>query len=509
MGRIDKAFKNIFFGSLGNFSTIIIRFISRSVFIHILGTTLLGVNGLYTNILTVLSFAELGIGTAMNYSLYEPIAKNDIEKLKALMSLYRKAYFRIACIVSIVGLSIIPFLKYIITDPGSISSNELILYYLIFLFNTVSTYFVSYKYSLANANQEGYIQTNIHTLTVIITTIVQIISLYIFRSFLIFLLIQALIGLIEKIFISSYFNKKYRFLKEKDIVEVSNKDKEILKFNVKALIFHKIGEVGVHQTDNIIISSFINVTTVGLVSNYTLIITSIKTFIGIFFNSIIGGLGNLIATEDIERQLSIFKVYRFLGFWLYGFSSVAFYTLLPPFINIWVGEELVLSNLITSLIIIDFYLTGERGVSNNFKTAAGFFNDDKYVPFIQAIVNLLISIFLVRQLGLVGVYFGTIIASLIPMAIKPYVIYRIIFNENILEYFKDSVKYISATLLAILVIDFLKNLIYSNSFWFNFSFQIILVLILTNFLFYILFRKTEELKYIKEIVLIKISKLKK
>jgi len=148
MGRIENAERNIFFGIIGNIVSFILGFISRTVFIHNLSVTYLGVNGLYTNILSVLSLAELGIGTAMNYSLYKPVAENNYETIKTLMQLYKKIYRIIAIIITVAGLILLPFLKFIIKDPGNISQNELFLYYLIFLFNTVSTYFVSYKYSL-------------------------------------------------------------------------------------------------------------------------------------------------------------------------------------------------------------------------------------------------------------------------------------------------------------------------------------------------------------------------
>ena len=154
MGRIENAVRNILFGTLGNFASIILGFVSRTFLINILGVNYLGINGLYTNVLSVLSLAELGIGTAISYSLYKPVADKDIEKIKILMQLYKQVYRIIAIIILVLGLLIIPFLKYIIKNPGDITHNQLYIFYLIFLFNTVSTYFVSYKYSLSNAEQK-------------------------------------------------------------------------------------------------------------------------------------------------------------------------------------------------------------------------------------------------------------------------------------------------------------------------------------------------------------------
>ena len=177
MGRVRQAEKNIFFGYLGNIMIMIMGFLQRTVFIMVLDKTLLGVNSLYTDILSVLSLAELGIGSALNYSLYKPVAENNLEKIKSYMRLYKRAYLVIAGVITIVGIALIPFLPYLIKDSKGINGRDLILYYLIFLFNTVSTYFVSYKYSLANAQQRNYIQTNIATITKMITVFAQIIKI--------------------------------------------------------------------------------------------------------------------------------------------------------------------------------------------------------------------------------------------------------------------------------------------------------------------------------------------
>ena len=182
-GRKKRAAVNIAFGYAGQLVTAVMSFILRSVFILKLSETLLGVNAVYTNVLTLLSMAELGIGTALGYSLYSPVAEKDTDTVKSYMLFYRRAYRYIALMVAVIGLVLIPFLPVICKNSVGLSRNELTLYYLIFLFNTVSTYFVSYKYSLVNAEQKNYIQTNINTITKVITVFFQILVL-LFRSIL-------------------------------------------------------------------------------------------------------------------------------------------------------------------------------------------------------------------------------------------------------------------------------------------------------------------------------------
>lgn len=500
MSRIKNASKNIQYGYLGNLASLLLKFISRTVFIYTIGATYLGINGLYINILSVLSFAELGIGTAMNYSLYKPVADNDREKIKALMNLYKYSYRWIALIVAMIGLALIPFLDLIIKEPGNITSNEIIIYYLIFLFNTVSTYFVVYKYSLVNAEQKNYIQTNIQTITIALTTVFQIIVLIFMRSFLFYLISAAIIELIQKIFANRYLNQRYPYLLDKNTRKLSKEEKEPIKKNIKALVFHKIGDISVHQTDNILISSFINITTVGLVSNYTLIISSVTSFINIIFNSLISGFGNLIATENIDKQFELFKVYRFVGFWCYGFASIAFIILINPFIELWIGSEMLVAGIVIYLIVIDYYLKGHRIVVNNFKVAAGIFDEDKYIGFIQAIVNLVISIVMVRRIGLPGIFVGTVVQGLVSNMTKPFIVYNKVFKKSGMEYYKDSLVYLIVLIIPLLGLELIKNSILQNLTIFNFIVMTALVAIIPNLIFILFLRKRKEFKYLLELL---------
>lgn len=500
MGRIDNAIKSIFFGYIGNIIAVLLGFVSRTLFIYTLGATYLGINGLYTNVLSVLSLADLGIGTAMNYSLYEPVARQNYEKIKSLMLLYKRAYRLIAFVVAMLGLLLVPFLKYIIKEPGTIGINDLTIYYLIFLFNTVSTYLVSYKYSLVSAEQKGYIQTNIQTITTIITIIAQLIILLIYKNFLLYLLTAALIGLIQKIYLNIYLNRLYPYLLDKNTEKLSKEETTPIKKNIIALIYHKIGEISVHQTDNIIISSFINVTTVGLISNYNLIIMSISGFINIIFNSVVAGFGNLIVTESKDKQYDVFKVYRFLGFWIYGFASIAFIVLLTPFIELWIGEDMIIDNVAIILIIIDYYFKGHRIVINNFKTAAGIFEADKYISIIQALVNLVVSIVLVQFMGLVGVYIGTICSGLVATFTRPYIVYKKVFNISVREYYKDSIIYLFAICIAIIVLELIKQMICVSTLFVKFNMMFFISILIPNIIFCVFFRNRKEYKYLLNII---------
>lgn len=497
MSRSQNSAKNIFFGYIGNIVITILGFVLRTVFIYKLGKTLLGVNGLYTNILSVLSLADLGLGTAMNFSLYDPVAKKDYKRITIYMTLFKKAYRYIAVVVAVLGLLLVPFLQYIIKDSGDIGIGELRLYYVIFLVNIVSTYFVAYKYSLVNAEQKGYIQTNILTITKFITVSLQIIVLISGFGFTVYLLAQMFVELAQKVFVSIYLDKKYPYLLEKPEGELPEKDKKEIVKNVKALLLHKIGDIARFQTDNIIISAFISISLVGMVDNYVLVTTSISGFVNILFNSVLASLGNLIATESKEKQYQVFKAYRFMGAWIYGFSAVGYFVLLTPLISLLWGSDFALGIGAVGFFLLDYYFKGFRIVLTNFKTAAGIFDEDKYIALVQGAVNLVISIALVQKLGLVGVYIGTVISGLIANIVKPSIIYKKCFDKNVGDYYRDSFIYILLSGVSMAIILGVNTLIATNT-WLGFFIMVIIITLVFNILFVLMFHRTEEFRYLFE-----------
>lgn len=500
MSRVRYAAKNIAFGYIGNITSTILGFVLRTVFIRKLDETLLGVNGLYTGILTMLSLAELGIGTALNYSLYAPVARGDIEKIKSYMLFYKKAYRAIAAVVAAIGIILVPFLNYVIKNPGDYSIQELTIYYLIFLFNTVSTYFVAYKYSLVNAEQKNYIQTNVLTLTKLITTISQIVVLLATANFLFYLLTAAVVELGQKIYVNHYLNRRYPYLKEKKVKPLEKEETQVIKDKTKALVYHKVGDVARLQTDSIIISSFIRVSLVGVVDNYTMVINSISGFVNIIFNSVISSFGNLIATESGEKQYEMFNIYRFVANWVYGLSAIGFYVLLTPLIYLWLGEAWLLGNGVVALILIDYYFKGDRIVLSNFKTAAGVFEEDKYLALIQGAVNLVISIVLVQSMGLAGIYVGTIVSGLIANVTKPFIIYRVCFNKGAGEYFGDTAKKLLVLFMTLGIILFAGKFLLQQITLLSFGFTAAVIVLIYNSLFLLCFGRTKEFKYLVRLV---------
>ena len=498
MGRVKSATRNIAFGYVGQIATALMSFILRTVFIMHLNEDLLGINSTYGNILSLLNMAELGIGTALNFSLYGPVARGEKEKIKSYMQLYRKAYFIIACVVAAIGLLLTPFLQYFkLRSPENTTVRELTIYYLIFLFNTVSSYFVAYKYSLINAEQKNYIQINIITITKVIVVFLQIIVVIVTKNFLLYLLTDAVVQLIQKVFVSKFLDKMYPFLKEKNVEKLSKEESDEVWKKTKALVFHKVGDVARLQTDALIISTFVEVAMAGVVDNYNMVISTVSNFVNIIFNSVISSFGNLIATESREKQFSMFKVYRFFASWIYGFSCVGFMVLLTPLIRIWLGDHWILTSAAVYCILIDYYFKGDRIVLSNYKTAAGVFEPDKYLALIQGAVNLVISIVLVQTpLGITGIYIGTIVSGLIANFTKPVIIYRECFDMKAGSYFVDTMKYLASLVFVLVVSQLISIKVLANLNIFTFILMAIIITVLFNGVYFALYGRSEEFKYL-------------
>lgn len=497
--RIKNSLKNFMAGLGSTLISSILAFVSRTIFINILGEAYLGINGLLTNVLSMLSLAELGIGTAINFSLYKPIAENDEKKISILMNFYKITYRYIGIIVFIVGLIIMLFLDVMINDIGDVQNIKLI--YFIYLVNTSYSYLMTYKVTLLNAYQKGYLINSVNIAFNIITVISQILILILTKNYIAYLLTNMILLFIQRVYINFKITNMYPFLKQKVTEKLSKEELSTIIKNVKAMMFHKIGDYCINGTDNIIMSTFISISIVGIYSNYQMIITLVNGVIVMFFNSMTASMGNLIATSLNKRKVEIFNIINFIGFWLFGFSTVCFYNLLNPFIELWLGSKFLISDNILMIILLNYYLTGMRVPVYVVKSASGLYDEDKFTPIIQSIVNLTVSIILVQRWGLAGVFMGTLISSIIlPCWQRPYIVCKYALNISSKEYFIKYFKYLFTIIVTAIGISYIcENLLLETTI-FNFSVRMMICFILPNIIFVLLFRNTKEFKEIIDIV---------
>ena len=515
-GRVEKMKKNIAWGTFSRIVVMIYSFVSRTYFIKYLGLANNGINNVFSEILTMLSFAELGIGTAMNFSLYKLVADNDIPKIKSYMAFYKKAYRVIAAVVGCVGLAVMPIIPHMLSaDDIQGAGGNIYLIYLLYLFNTVCSYFVSYKYSLSNAEQKSYIFTNINLIFNLVCQTGQLVMLVMTKNFLCYCCVGAVVQLLQNLITNWYMNKLYPYLKDKDAEKLSKEELAPIIKNVKALVISRIGSICVNATDNIIITWVISASMSGLMSNYNTLLKNVNGFMTIIMNSQTASFGNLIASEGKERQYTAFKNFRFLTFWIYGFAAVALFTLMTPFIVIWLGNPYTTIAITIFLVLFNYYLSGHRSAVYNVKVAGGVFEQDKWLAFVTAGVNLSVSIIGAHLIGLPGIYVGTVVTGLIETAVRPRIVYKYIFEKDTKEYYITGVKYLLVVLfagaicfglqMALLPANVLALatgttiLARAKVLGIRFLLLTILTLLIPNGLFYIIYRKTTEFQYIKNI----------
>lgn len=474
--------------------TVVLNFAVKTVFIKMLNDEYLGVNGLFTNIITMLSLADLGIGIAIPYSLYKPLANKDEHKINVLMNFYKKVYTIIGIAVLLIGLSLTPFLGLIIKDiPKNVPHLSLI--YILFVIHSASSYFFVYKKFLIDSDQKGYITSRIIFTFSTLLSIIQIILLVTTKNYILFLLSSIILVIIQNIYISSKANKLYPFIKNKTDEKLEKEDMEGIKKNVSSLFIYKVGTVIMNGTDNIIISKFIGLIIVGFYSNYVLIINSITTVLNQIFNAITSSIGNLVVTTNKKRSKEVYDNLNFANFWLYALFGVCIIVLINPFINIWIGKKYVMGFSIVFLLVLNFYVLGMQSVTNSFRNAYGLFWIAKYRPIIMVIINIVISVVLVQFIGIEGVLIGTLISRLLTTAwLDPYIVHKYGFEISPKSYYVDYLKYLVIFTAISIILNYFVSMITINNI-FILILIAILVVISVNVILVLLFFKTSEFNY--------------
>ncbi|EUJ23695.1 polysaccharide biosynthesis protein [Listeria grandensis FSL F6-0971] len=450
MAKTKTAFvaKNLLIGSGTQVIFLILSFINRTVFIYFLGKEYLGLDALFTNILMVLSFAELGIGNAIIFSLYKSMVDKNKARIKAIMALYAKAYRIIGLTVFIVGLLLMPFLNLFIKNPPNIPENIYMIYFL-FLLNTAISYMFSYKKAIFSADQKEYVINVSQQIFFLVQSVVQLTYLYITRDYIGFIVIQVVCTLGLNIFLAVYANKKYSFLKGKTTEKLDKAEVKTIFQNVKALAMYKFGSIIMNGTDSIIIAAFLGLSVVGIYSNYLLIIAAVVTVLSRALNSITGSIGHLNNTDDDAKKEQVFKQLFFIVAWIYFLLSIILFNVINPFITLWIGESFVLGTGTVLAIVASFYINGMQFPGYTYRTTMGLFRQGRYVPIAMAVLNIILSIIFATHFGLVGVIVATIISRLVTTTlIDPYLVYRFGFKKKVGSYFKMYLGYAIITSIA-------------------------------------------------------------
>lgn len=429
--RTKNTVRNAIYGAINQTILFLLSFISRTLFIRLLGVEYLGINALFADVLTMLSMADLGFTTAMMYSFYKPLAERDNDKLASLIKLYRKVYNAIAACVAVIGLALLPFLHLIVNLDKPIPYIRF--YYLFFLANTVISYLFTYKTAIINADQKNYLILRYKTFTNIGRVVLQIIFLLLTRNYFIFIGIQVLTTLVNNLLASRQAGKLYPFINE-PANELDNEEKRNIYDNVKSIFLYKISTVLLKGTDNTLISIIVGTVLVGYYSNYNLVLNTLNTFIYILYNAASASIGNAVVTEKPRKRFEIFKSMQAISLIICSFTSVCLFVLFSDLIKIWLGSEYVLDYFILGSIVLNFYLVEAMHPIVSFRESTGMYMRTKYIMLICAIENLVLSVLLGYVMGMAGILYASAISRLTTYFwFEP----RILFGE----YFKESTRH--------------------------------------------------------------------
>lgn len=406
----------------------LMQFVVRTVFIKTLGENYLGLSGLFSNILNLLSLAELGVGNAIIYRLYEPVARDDRRRITILIHFYRKVYLLIGLVIAVIGAALIPALPLLIKNYERLQELHInaVLVYGIFLFQSVSTYwFLAYKQIIIGVKQKQYYATVIGYGFTIGSSILQILLLLLYPNFILYVFIAVFSGILQNLIIARFADKKYPYIND-DVPEKLGSDEVRSVFkDCGALMIYKINNVVVKSTDNIVISSFLGLGQVALYSNYYIFYTTITSLYKKVVVAVGHSLGDLHATHDLDHEYEVFRIMMFVSAILGGTSFVGISTVADEFVLKWLGEKWVLAQPVSILIGLELYTAVFKVFLSKYRTTMGLFQQAKFRPVAGMLINLVISVLLVKPLGVTGVLIGTVAADWLTfMWYDPLIIHR-------------------------------------------------------------------------------------
>lgn len=446
--RSKNAMLNIMFGYIAQIGILILSVIGRKIFLNFLSVEYLGINGLFSNILMVLSLAELGLDTAVLYSLYKPVADNAISLVNSLLAYFKKVYTILAIGVLIVGLAIIPFLKYIV--KSSINNTELIVYYLLFLVNTVASYFVAHKIAFLSACQEQRVQKIVTLLSNLILQVLHILVLLILKNYYAYVCATVVTTIISNVILSAVCNKIHPELKNKEEPVIF--DKKPIRSRVYSTFIYKICGVAINNTDNILISMLVSTAAVGLYSNYYMVISALQGFIAIISTSLISGIGNLGANGNEKRQYEVFNLALFFYNFIATLGLVGFSLLFNDVIKLWLGSSYLFDNKTVFIIAFNFYITNAVTPIWVYREANGLFEQVRYLMLIRASINIVLSIFLGKICGVFGILLATALSQIATSFwYEPSILFKNVFQVSVLHYWKRQIKCFATTLCCLCV----------------------------------------------------------
>ncbi|WP_394523268.1 lipopolysaccharide biosynthesis protein [Lacrimispora sp. JR3] len=489
--RTKNAVRNIVFGIILKAYQIVVPFLMRTAMIYLMGVQYLGLNSFFTSILQVLNLAELGVGSAMIYSMYKPIAEDDNITICKLMKLYRTYYRVIGLAIAVIGCVLTPFIPKLISGDFPNNLNIYVLYLLNLGATVLSYWLYAYKNSILQAHQRTDIVSKVTLVTSSIQYALQLLVLWLFRDYYLYVVVMLATQAITNIVTAVVADKLYPQFSPKGGLP----QQEVSKINgkIRDLFTSKIGGIIVNSADTIVISAFLGLTALAVYQNYYFILTSITGFITIVFSAVTAGIGNSLIVETKEKNFKDLNVFTFIICWISGFCSCCFLNLYQPFMELWVGKDLMLDFSIVICFVTYFYVCEVNQLLNTYKDAGGIWHEDRFRPLVTAIANLGMNLVMVQFWGLYGIILSTVLSML--LVGMPWLVHNLFTTmfekKNMRKYLASLAFYVFISIVASIISVVVCNFV-NFGLWITLIVRFIICLIVPNVMFLIVYNRKSE-----------------
>lgn len=462
MSRLENTGKNAAFSTAANLLYTLMGVLGQYVFLRVLDETYLGISSLFYSIIGVLSFVNLGFNSAFSFCFYKPIIENDIPHIQAILKAFKRLMRGIAGFILVAGLAVIPFLRMLIKGGENISYSMLVVYYLVDLANTILPYFLVYKICYITACQKAYKLVSFNAAANVATIFMQIMVLLVFRSYVLWVLCRPLVTVVQYTVMNRYIKREFPETNFTHAESLPEEDKKSIYQNIKAAALHRFGSICISQTDSIIVSSMVSISTTGLLSNYVLIKNAVLSVLDIVQGAVVPGVGHLLASENEKVQKNVLYTYMMMNYLMVGFAVCGIGILSSPFITLVFGAAKTVDELTVTLMCIGFYFTYQTHALHAFPTAAGQLMLGAWSSVLEGITNLVVSILAVKYMGLPGVFVGTVFSQFLNYVIRPFPVFRGIYREKPYKYFRHTLLYFISTMLSYSILWALRTQLFAS-----------------------------------------------
>lgn len=491
--RTKNATRNIVFGMTLKIYQSAMPFLVRTAMIYFMGVEYLGLDSLFVSILQVLNLAELGVGSAMVFGMYKPIVEDDAVTICALMKLYRTYYRIIGLVIAVVGLALTPLIPRLIKSDLPPELNIYVLYWLNLAATVFSYWLFAYKNALFQAHQRNDVVSKINLVTYTLRYIVQFIIIFFIKDYYLYIIAVLATQILTNIITAVAATRIYPNYKAQG--ELDKKLVHVINGRIRDLFTAKIGSVVVNSADTVVVSAFLGLTVLAVYQNYYFILTAIIGFVTVIFQACTAGIGNSIVVETKEKNFNDLKKFTFLIAWIAGFCTCCLLCLYQLFMQIWVGEDLMLGFSAVICFCVYYFVYEINQLLNTYKDAAGIWHEDRFRPLVTAGANLVMNLIMVQFWGIYGVLLSTVLSTLIVgMPWLLHNLFTVLFSKPQLKsYLKKLVLYTVITVVSCAVTYAICTPIHLGK-WPLLIVRGVICCMVPNLIYFIVYHKTVEFK---------------